>query len=370
MPSRPIRRPSLTLPRSLPDRRPGGRGAPGHRLQRRPQPRPSGTGRHGVRPQRPHPAEPARAEPGAHRPGAGLPEPCGRTRRWCSSTRSTPRSGKLNRIKSKLTNTQIIQAGAAPGLWIDEAGLLKPFADDSRAQGPIVPFGVEPMVLAVKAGQPGPRHGPRRLRRRGTHRPAAAATARPAASGPSPGWARPRSGRSYEVKVLDAPALVAAITAGKVDAGLVLSLTIPPATPPSPPCPWPPPAPSITYRMLGMSPNPTAVQFEKWVATSPRGPHRSSPTPACCPASGKGCDLDARHRWRPHRWCASPGCTAAAPRWPPAPWSCSACRWVRPSPCCPPDPTTRPATSRTRRSRSSTTSCWPTWAARGTSRPR
>ena len=39
-------------------------------------------------------------------------------------------------------------------MWIDEAGLLKPFANDPRAQGQIVPFAAEPMVLAVQAGNP------------------------------------------------------------------------------------------------------------------------------------------------------------------------------------------------------------------------
>jgi hypothetical protein len=98
----------------------------------------------------------------------------------------TAPSGKLNRIKSKLTNTQIIKAGASPSLWIDDAELLKPFVNDPRAQGAIVPFAVEPMVLAVKAGNPSHVTGLDAF--------AAGGPTRRAGSGPTSGWAPPASG--------------------------------------------------------------------------------------------------------------------------------------------------------------------------------
>lgn len=179
-------------------------------------------------------------------------------------------SGKLNQIRSKLTNTQIIKAGAQPSLWIDEAGLLKPYASDPRAQGQILPFAVEPMVLAVLAGNPahvtgldvfaggGPTSG-----RCSLIQPCGKA----AFTWLSAAHVRP----SFEVKVLDGPALLEAITVGHAAAGLVFSLTIPLGDTAITTVPVAsPPAPNITFRMLAMSPNPTAVQFEKWVVSSPQ----------------------------------------------------------------------------------------------------
>jgi hypothetical protein len=197
----------------------------------------------------------------------------------------TATSGKYNRQSSRLTNSQIIAAGAAPGLWIDLAAVLKAHAHDSGAQGAILPFGVESMVLTVRAGNPAGVTGLDAF----------------AAGGPSAGrcpikapcgklgatWLQAAKIRpSYELKVRDAPALVDAIAAGKVDAGLVLSLdasgaavtTVAVASPP---------APSIAYRMLAMSPNPTAIQFEKWVATSPEA-RTIMANAGMLPGSGKG----------------------------------------------------------------------------------
>ena len=194
-------------------------------------------------------------------------------------------SGKRNRQSSKLTNSQIIAAGAAPGLWIDVAAVLKAYAHDSRAQGVIVPFGVESMVLTVKAGNPA---GVTGLDAFAAGGPTAGRCSTKAPCGKlGATWLSAAKIRpSYELKVLDSRGLVAAIAAGKVDAGLVLSLdarsaavtTVAVASPP---------APSIVYRMLSMSPNPTAVQFEKWVATSPEA--RTIITNAgMLPGSGKG----------------------------------------------------------------------------------
>ncbi len=179
-------------------------------------------------------------------------------------------SGKFNRNKKSLTNTQIIQAGASPSLWIDVAAVLKPYADDPRAQGKIEPFGVEPLVLTVQAGNP-------------THITGLDAFA---AGGPTAGrcaitqmcgrwtytWlAAAHIHPTFEVKVGDGTQLVAAIAAGRAQAGLVLSLTIPfgdtaVATVPV----ASPPAPSYPFRMLGMSANPAALQFEQWLSTSPQ----------------------------------------------------------------------------------------------------
>ncbi len=178
-------------------------------------------------------------------------------------------AGKHNNQASTLTNTQIIQAGASPSLWVDTAGVLKPFAKDSRAQGPIRPFGIEPMVLAVKAGNPAQVHGLDAF----------------AAGGPSTGrcssvapcgklgsvWlAQAKIKPDYQLKSINATKLLEAIAKGQTDAGLVLALDIPSGDPAIQTVPVPtPPAPTLTYRMLVMSPNPTATQFENWVASSP-----------------------------------------------------------------------------------------------------
>ncbi len=177
-------------------------------------------------------------------------------------------SGKYNRTKSTLTNTQIIQAGASPSLWIDEAGLLKPFANDPRAQGQIVPFAVEPMVLVVRAGNPSHVSGLDAFAAGGPP------VGRCSTSVPCGKWAyiwlradhiQPK----FAVKVPEATMLLSEIRAGHAVAGLLFSLSIPPgditvATVPV----ASPPAPTFTFSMLAMSTNPLAQQFEKWVATS------------------------------------------------------------------------------------------------------
>ena len=182
----------------------------------------------------------------------------------------TATTGKRNRVDSNLTNTQIIQSGASPALWIDVAAVLKPYAKDSRAQGPILPFAVEPLVLAVKVGNPAGVTGLNAFEAGG---PTAGRCSTKAPCGKlGAAWlAAAKIKPSYEVKALDAPQLLEAITKGQADAGLVLALDVPPAGPTLTTVPVAtPPAPSITYRMLCMSTNPTATQFEKWVATSPQ----------------------------------------------------------------------------------------------------
>ncbi len=153
-------------------------------------------------------------------------------------------------------------------------------------------------------------------------------------------------------------------------------LTSPPATPPSPPCPWPARRHRSILPHAGHEHRPHRHPVRELAVHLAPGPRPSSPATACSPVPARprprcrrrSC-LRPTGRSIPDRWCASPACIAVAPPWPHGPWSCWASPWVRPRGCCRPDRTTRPATSRTRPSRSSTTSCWPTWAAPGTSRP-
>jgi ABC-type molybdate transport system substrate-binding protein len=181
-----------------------------------------------------------------------------------------PASGKFNKVKSNLTSTQIIEAGASPSLWIDAASTLKPYAHDPRAQGQIVPFAVEPMVLTVKAGNPA---GVTGLDAYSAGGPTAGRCATAQTCGRyAYAWLAAAHIRPHiDLRVLDAQALVEAIAAGRVDTGAVLSLAIPPGDTQVTTVPVAsPPAPALTFRMLAMSTNPTALQFEKWLSTSPQ----------------------------------------------------------------------------------------------------
>ncbi len=177
-------------------------------------------------------------------------------------------SGKLNQIRSRQTNTQIIQGGATPSVWIDLADVLKPFAKDPRAQGAILPFATEPMVLAVKAGNPAHVTGLADFAAGG---PSAGRCAATQPCGPSAyEWLKEAHVQPvFEVKVLNGAVLIDSIVAGRADAGLVYALTIPPGDADITTVPVAsPPAPTHVLRMLSMSSNPTALQFERWVATS------------------------------------------------------------------------------------------------------
>jgi ABC-type molybdate transport system substrate-binding protein len=167
------------------------------------------------------------------------------------------------------TATEEISAGASPSLWIDLPPVLKPWADDPRANGAIVPFGDEPLVLVTRQGNPAHVEG------LGVFLKGGATAGRCSTTAPcgktAVAYLDAALGKAvyYDLKVPDAPSLLKAIQTGKVDAGMVFSLDAEAALSPGVDIVKLPTAtPHIQYNVLRMSPNPTAEQFVQWLSTS------------------------------------------------------------------------------------------------------
>jgi hypothetical protein len=181
----------------------------------------------------------------------------------------TDQSGRHRKVNSKLSNTQLVQSGAAPSLWIDAPDKLAPFANDPRAQGPVLPFAVESMVVVVQQGNPAHVSGLDAFAAGGV--PAGRCKSDVACGKPAQEWLAAAKVRGvFPLVTNDAPSLIAAIAKGQVQVGIVWARDLPPDTPGVSTVPVAtPPSPATPYSMLGMNPNPTAKQFEQWLATSP-----------------------------------------------------------------------------------------------------
>jgi molybdate transport system substrate-binding protein len=144
-----------------------------------------------------------------------------------------------------------------------------PFAKDPRAQGRAVAFAINPTVLIVPAGNPAhvtgldafAAGGPLNAHCKDHSLCGTFATAWLAKARVAPHWT---------LQLPTGSAVTLAVGQGRAQVGLVTGLDLTPGdTTVTTVAVGAPPPPKVVYHMLSMSPNPTAAQFERWLATSP-----------------------------------------------------------------------------------------------------